>query len=216
MKRTAVPSSWWGQLASRAGVEPKKLAILVSVAGGAIVLLAGKMLLGGATKAAAKASEATAPTPAAAGAAPGTAAPGAAAGAPSSASTASASPAPASPGRGAGSSTGADDDSTIIEVHLDTQPRRDPFAPFIEKPKREALSAEQAPDDATLSAPDLAVFQLRATMDQEWVVVNDQTLRVGDIVGLAPDGTPIKLVEVGHRRAVVEWRGKKFELGFPR
>ena len=51
-------------------------------------------------------------------------------------------------------------------------------------------------------------------MDGEWVVINDQTLRLGDTVGLGSDGTPIKLRTVGHRSATLEWRGKTFEIAF--
>lgn len=207
MKRAAAPNSAWGRVAERMGVEPKKLAVLVAVAGGAIVLLAGKMLLGGPSKASAK----TAPPSSAASATP--AAPGAAAPA-------------AVPGRSeaTGARAGgtapiggrADDDGTVIEVRLDTQPRRDPFAPFIERPKANARTAADAPADSSITPPDFSVFRLRATMDGEWVVINDQTLRVGDTIGLGPDGTPIKLVEVAHRRAAVEWRGRRFDLEFLR
>ncbi len=200
MKRAAEPTSAWGQLASRLGVEPKKLALLAGVAGGAIALLLLKTMLGGTRTAAAKA-----PTPAASAPAPGAAAPAS----PAPPGAAGSAPSPADRAASAGA-----DDAVVLEVHLDTQPRRDPFASFVERPKAEKRGAADAPDEEKITPPDFSAFQLRATMDGEWVVINDQALRVGDVVGLGPDGTPIKLVEVMHRRATVEWRRRRFELSF--
>jgi len=197
MKRgAAVAETPWLRLCSRLGVEPGKFAVLLAVAGGAIVLLAGKAMLSGPKSASAK-TPTKAAAPATAGAPPR--ADGAARAAPSAKAAAS---------EGGAAATGA------IEVRLDTQPRRDPFRSFIERPDLESgdPSLVGAPGDTPI---DLAIFRLRATMDGEWVVINDQTLRVGDTIGVAPDGLPIKLVEVAHRRAVVQWRDRRFELSFP-
>lgn len=194
MKRGAPEAGTpWQQLCARLGVQPKQFAVLLAVAGGGLVLLGGKWMLSGPKSAAAK------PTPAAA-AAP--------------------APAPAVPGEGAGTTPahGATEETSgssdqAIEVRLDSQPRRDPFKSFIERGSmgRADASLVGAPGDTPL---DLAIFRLRATMDAQWAVINDQTLRVGDPIGVGPDGLPIVLTEVGHRRIVVEWRGRRFDLSF--
>jgi len=199
MKRAAAPTgSAYAQLCARLGVEPKQLAVLLSVAGGAVALLGGKMLLSGPTSATAAAA--------------GDAVVGDAAtlgdGAPATAPmTANEPPAGA---------MAADRSSEMSKtfVRLDSAPRRDPFRPFIERQKAPQRTVSDAPPEEALVAPDMSVYALRATMDDEWVVINGQTLRIGDTVGLATDGTPIKLRAVGHRSATLEWRNKSFEIAF--
>lgn len=199
MKRPSEPAlTPYGQLCARLGVEPKQFTVLLAVAGGAIALLGGKALLTPARAKAEPTAAKAAPTPDPAGAAPSAAAPLA-----SETST-------------EGTGSALQGDASVVMVRLDSAPRRDPFRPFIERPKAEPRDASDAPPDDALTAPDLAMFDLRATMDQEWVVINGQTLRIGDIVGLASDGTPIKLSAVGHRTATLEWRGKRFEIEFHR
>ena len=196
MKRAPdAAGSPYAQLCARLGAEPKQVTVLLSVIGGALVLFGGKMMLSKPESAAA----ATAPAAAAAQPAPETTA-------------AAASPAIASePGA---SAAGAHGDASATLVRLDSAPRRDPFRSFNESAKAPKRGASDAPPDESLKAPDLALYTLRATMDGEWVVINDQTLRLGDTVGLGSDGTPIKLRTVGHRSATLEWRGKTFEIAF--
>jgi len=202
-RRAAAPTTLYAKLCERLGVEPKQFAVLTLVAGGAIALLAGKMLL---------------TRPSSASAAPKS--PKAAAPATPSAPPRSDAADPVAEDRDEGASEAklaqesGRQDATLIR--LDTTPKRDPFRPFIERPKAAPRDSSEAPPDSALKAPDLTLFQLRATMDTEWVVINGQTLRKGEVVGLAPDGTPIKLREVGHRSALLEWRGKTFEINFTR
>lgn len=202
--KAAAPRSPFAQLCERLGVQPKQFAILLAVAGGSILLLTGKWLL----------------TPRGAGASP----------APSAGETAPPAPAPAAAPSAAAPSPVDDaphDDesrgererareSDEIVLALDTTPRRDPFQPFVERASVDAEGLVEAAPGAGLTREDLEVFQLRATMDGAWVVINGQTLKQGETVGLAPDGAPITLRAVGHRTATLEWRGKTFEIEFTR
>ncbi|MBX3354517.1 MAG: hypothetical protein KF724_02330 [Phycisphaeraceae bacterium] len=188
------------QICSRLGVQPRQFAVLLAVAGGSIALLAGKSLLSGPRSTAA--SSTASPVGAIAEAA---------------AASATAAVTPPVPVESLHPITTGSDSaaaSTVV-LRLDTSPRRDPFQHFIERPK-ETRSAADAPDERSVSPPDLSLYELRATMDGEWAIINGQTLRVGDVVGLGSDGTPIRLREIGHRTAVIEWRGRTFELFFAR
>lgn len=214
MKRPPEASmSAYASLCSRLGVQPKQFTVLLAVAGSAVALLVGKSLLTGPRSASAGAPPAP---PAATTAPPGTA--------PAPAGALSASPAPATtsqssnPESSESGSSGKDAGTRTASasLRLETAPRRDPFQHFIERPKNRPLDPSAAPDADALTAPDITQFQLRATMDAEWVVINGQTLRKGETVGLAPDGTPIKLREIGHRSAILEWRGRPFEISFIR
>lgn len=206
MKRAAAPAlSPYAALCERLGVQPKQFTVLLGVAGGAILLLTVKFLLSGPKEAAA--ADPVSPATAAAPAQPAPADPAAAP------SAAPAAPAPA-PSAFDDASSGARGANREVAIHLDTAPRRDPFRPFIERPKAAAHDPTKAPSEESLKPPDFTQFRLRATMDGAWVIINAQTLRKGDIVGLAPDGTPIKLRDIGHRSATLEWRGKSFELTF--
>jgi len=202
--KAAPPRTRYAQLCERLGVQPKQFAILLAVAGGAIVLLGGKWLL------TPRRAGASSPPPAGASAAP---APGTAS-APASEAPARAEDSRTTGGEAADEPRAKETDEIILA--LDTSPRRDPFQPFVERAPVDATGLVEAAPGTGLTREDLQQFQLRATMDAEWVVINGQTLRQGDVVGLAADGAPITLRAVGHRTATLEWRGKTFEIEFTR
>ena len=189
----------WAALSARLGVNPRQFAILAGAGGGGLLLLVLKFAV---LRGPAAASASTPPEAAPDAAAP---APVADAGAAAPAGTAGAAGA-ASPAAG-----GTSEEGTLV-LHLETTPARDPFASFIEKPPPPVRNIAAGPTPEEMPTLDLSPYTLRATMDATWAIIGGTTFKVGDPVGKGPDGTPIVLKEVAHRRAVLEWRGKTFDI----
>jgi len=180
----------WNDVCQRLGVQPRQFAILLAV----LALGVGGLLV----------KSAFGPRAASASAAPIRKAPEAPAPvAKTEAATASNAAAKQEPGTS----------RRVVEMAFECTPSRDPFKPW------------NAPAPVTETAPAKALVRLDATpgvlpglplkavVRGELAVFGDQTVRVGDAVGL-PDGSFARVKAIGDRTVTVDHDGQLIDVQF--
>lgn len=187
----------WNDLCQRLGVQPRQFAVLLAV----LALGVGGLLV----------KSAFGPRAASASAAPIPKAPVAAPEAPEASAPVAKSERSVTSNAASKPQAGAS--RRVVEMTFERTPSRDPFKPW----NAPAPVTETAPAKALVrmdATPGvLPGLPLKAVVRGELAVFGDQTVRVGDAVGL-PDGTFARIKVIGDRTVTVDHDGQMIDVQF--
>ena len=192
----------WQELCQRLGVQPKQFAVLIAVTVVGVGVLALKSAFGP------RAAGAAAPTSANSAASDKTATSAAQPRSETTTPVAKAAAAASTPSGAASSSS-----RHVVEMAFERAPARDPFKPWnVPEPVTETVPAKAlVRSEATPGV--LPGLPLKAVVRGELAVFGDQTVRVGDAVGL-PDGTFARIRAIGDRTVTVDHDGQMIDVQF--